>query len=92
MTRSAARVDSSLLAALVRIDTPDVAIAETHRRLGAVADGLGVTRPSYERVRHLVRAHRRRPIDPGIGEMLLDIALQNRPPEALIDTIIDRRS
>lgn len=67
-------------------------IAETHRRLGLVADEIGVTRPSYERIRCLVRAHRRRPISPGIGEVLLDIALQNRPPESIIDAILDRRT
>jgi len=81
-----------LLAALVRIDRQDAPIAETHRRLALVADELGVMRPSHERVRVLVRAHRRRRVDPGIGEMLLDIALQNRPPEAVIDAIIGRRS
>ena len=64
-------------------------MAETYRRLGLIADELGMPRPSYERVRHLVRVHRRRPLDPGIGEMLLDIALQKRPPESIIEAIVD---
>ena len=52
---------------------------------GLVADEIGVPRPSYERIRCLVRDHRRQPISPGIGEVLLDITLQNRPPEPIID-------
>jgi len=39
-----------------------------------------------------VRDHGRRSVDPGVGETLLDIALQNRPPEAVIDAIMDSRS
>jgi hypothetical protein len=92
VTRSAAKLDSRLLAALVRIDKEDRPIAESHRRLGLVADEIGVPRPSYERVRCVIREHRRRPIRPGIGEVLLDIALQNRPPESIIDAILDRRT
>ena len=89
MTRSSARVDSRLLAALIRIDDADRPMAETYRRLGLVADALGVTRPSYERVRQLLHEHRRRPIVPGIGDTLLDIALQNRPPESIVDALIE---
>jgi hypothetical protein len=81
-----------LLAALIRIDDPGKPMAETHRRLGLIADRLGTPRPSYERTRTLIRAHRRRPLEPGIGETLLDIALQNRPPEAIIDALIEHRS
>jgi hypothetical protein len=92
MTRCPARIDSRLLAALARIDDSERPIAETNRRLGLVADALGVERPSYERVRRLVREHRRRRIEPGIGGVLLDIALRNRPPEAIVDALIDRRS
>ncbi len=67
-------------------------MAETHRRIGLIADELGVPRPSYERIRCLVRMHRRRPLEPGIGETLLDIALQKRPPESIIEAIVERRT
>jgi hypothetical protein len=64
-------------------------IADTHRRLGTVADELGIPRPSYQQTRvtvHLLRAQRRHP---GIGEVLLDIALRVRPPEAILDALTD---
>ena len=66
-------------------------MAETYRDLGVVADELGLSRPSYERVRQLIHLLRRRRIDPGPGEILLDIALRNRPPAAIIDAVIALR-
>jgi hypothetical protein len=36
--------------------------------------------------------HRRRPLEPVIGEMLLDIAFQRRPPESIIEAIVERRT
>ena len=47
MTRSAARVDSRLVAALARIDDPALPMAETCRRIGLVADELAVPRPQH---------------------------------------------
>jgi hypothetical protein len=87
VTASAPRIDSRLLAALVRLDDRARSIAELNRDLGRVADWLELPRPSYEQVRVLVRAHRRLPIQPGTGEVLLDIAFRARPPEALLDVL-----
>jgi hypothetical protein len=87
--RAAPRLDSRLLAALVRLDKPGRVIADTHRSLGTVADELGLTRPSYQQTRvvvHLVRKHKRHP---GVGDVLLDIAFRVRPPEALLDVLTD---
>jgi hypothetical protein len=39
----------------------------------------------YERILCLV-------LEPGIGETLLDIALQRRPPESIIEAIVERRA
>ena len=64
-------------------------IAEIYRRVASLAERLGIPRPSYEsirRVTHQLRAHER---DPAIGEVLLDIDLRRRPPEAIIDAILD---
>jgi hypothetical protein len=55
----APRIPKRLLAALVRLDDPSVPIAETHRRLGEQADRMGITRPSYQRIRELVHQIRR---------------------------------
>jgi hypothetical protein len=75
------------VAALTRLDDPTHPIAHSHRRLGLVADWLGVTRPSYEQVRILVKAHRRRPLQPGVGETLLEIAMRAKPPGVLLDVL-----
>ena len=83
----APRIDSRLVAALVRIDDPKRPIAETNRRLGGIAAELGVPKPSYEQVRVLVHAIRRRRVDPGIGELLLDFALRTRSPEQILEIL-----
>ena len=88
LTASAPRVDKRLLAA--RLDRDDRPVAETHRLLGAVADQLCLPRPSYERVRLLVRTLRTQGFEPGIRSTLLDIALRTRPPDAIIDALADR--
>ena len=87
MPRAAPRIDARLLAALTRLDDPGASIADVHRRLGLVADWLGVPRPSYEQVRVLVNAHRRRALQPGVGETLLEIAMRSKPPGALLDVL-----
>jgi hypothetical protein len=60
MVRCAPRIHPDLLEALERLDRRGVPIAETHRRLGALADRLDRPRPSYQRVRLLVHEHRAR--------------------------------
>jgi hypothetical protein len=87
MPPAAPRIDARLVAALTRLDDPTTPIAEAHRRLGRVADWLGVPRPSYEQVRVLLNAHRRRPLQPGVGETLLEIAMRAKPPGALLDVL-----
>jgi hypothetical protein len=82
VTRIAPRVDPRLLAALDQLlACPDVPIAETHRRLGAVADALSLPRPSYEKVRVLVHEQRRKgALATPVARVLLDIAMRSRPP------------
>jgi hypothetical protein len=87
MPPAAPRIDPRLVAALTRLDDPTRSIADAHRRLGLVADWLGVPRPSYEQVRVLVKMHRRRSLQPGVGETLLEIAMRAKPPEALLDVL-----
>ena len=87
MPPSAPRIDSRLVAALARLDDPRRSIADTHRRIGRLAEQLGVPRPSYEQVRTLVHALRAGKGGPGAGEILLDIALRTRPPEAILEVL-----
>ncbi|HET8605986.1 MAG TPA: hypothetical protein VFL66_03045 [Gaiellaceae bacterium] len=58
MVACSPRISPLLLVALERLDDPSVPIAETARRLGREADRLGLTRPSYDRVRELVHERR----------------------------------
>jgi hypothetical protein len=82
-------VDPRLVAALHRLDNGKLPVAELHRRLGDVAEHLGLAQPSYQRVRLLVHDLRKRRAAPGIGDVLLDIALRNKPPDALITHLSD---
>ena len=44
----------------MRLDDPQEPIAATWRRVGLVADELGLPRPGYDTIRLIVRDHRRR--------------------------------
>jgi hypothetical protein len=82
----APRISPKLLEAIVRLDDKAVPIAETSRRVGGEAERLGLTRPSYERVRELVHESRRlRRRQPSTAAVLLDVAFRVRPPESVVD-------
>jgi len=66
------------------VDDGVTPMAEVNRRVGLVAEALGLTRPSYEQVRVLVHRARRDRLAPTTGEILLDIAFRVRPPDALV--------
>ena len=79
----APRTDVRLIAAIERLDDSVVRIAETNRRVGLVAEALGLPRPSYEQVRRTIHEARRRGRRPTTGGVLLEIAFRVRPPAAL---------
>ena len=87
MVTSAPRISARLITALVRLDNPALPIAEINRRLGAEAARLGLTRPSYERIRVLLHEARliRRRRGATTAQVLVDIAFRLRPPEAILD-------
>jgi hypothetical protein len=85
VTTLAPRIRKELLEAVVRYDKRTHPIAETHRRVGREADRLGLTRPSYQRVRELVHEYRRIRRGPSTASVLMDVALRVRPPEAVLD-------
>jgi hypothetical protein len=86
--KSSPRIDRRLIRALPALDDPTEPIAETRRRLGALAESLDLPRPSYERVRQLVHANRR--VRPGRtkAELLADLALYTGPPQELIGELL----
>jgi hypothetical protein len=83
----APRISHRLLEALARLDDPSVPIAETNRRLGQEAVRLGLTRPSYQRVRELVHQQRRINRGPTTARVLAEIALRARAPAELLDHV-----
>jgi hypothetical protein len=83
----APRIPQRLLETLVRLDDRSVPIAETHRRLGDAADAMGITRPSYQRVRELVHESRRIRRGPTTGRVLWEVAVRARSPEELLDHV-----
>src|SRR5438128_978916 len=85
MARFAPRIPDRLLKALDGLDDRSVPIAETARRLGDEADRLGITRPSYQRIRELVHISRRMRRGPTTTSILVDVAFRVRPPDALVD-------
>jgi hypothetical protein len=85
MVTLAPRISPRLIEAIVRFDDRSTPIAETHRRVGAEAERLGLTRPSYQRIRELV--HRSRSIrrGPTTTQVLLEVAWRARSPEELLN-------
>ena len=84
MPVAAAKMDRRLLRVLMRVDDPRLPIAETLRAVGAEAERLGLTRPSYERVRVLVHeVRRRRATRAANRRVLLEVALRARPASAI---------
>ena len=87
MVSCAPRLDARLVATIATLDSKKRPIAETYRRVAAVAEELGLLRPSYEQVRTLTHEIRGRRRDPVLGQLLLEIASQRRPPEALVTAL-----
>jgi len=54
MVTMAPRISGRLIEAIVRFDDPSRPIAEIYRQVGAEAERLRLTRPSYQRIRELV--------------------------------------
>jgi hypothetical protein len=87
MKRSAARVTMELHDLILAINDPLIPIAEICRLVGERADELGIARPSYERIRLLVRRARERGPEPTTTSVLVDVAMRSRPPEAFLDHV-----
>jgi hypothetical protein len=87
MPAAAPRIPRRVLEALVRLDDRRRPIAETYRRVASEAEHLGYTRPSYEQIRFLLHRSRRIRRGPTTASILLDIATQVRPPEAMLDHV-----
>jgi hypothetical protein len=85
----AARIPERLYKRLVKLDDERVPIAETYRRVAAEAERLGVTRPSYERIRVLIHESRRwqRSKGASTSSVMVDVAFRLRPPKAVLEQL-----
>lgn len=81
----APRISPRLLRELERLAESDLGAAEVTRLVGERADALALPRPSYQRVRMLVREHRARPWRPSTAEVVVDVAMRVRPHDALVE-------
>ena len=65
-----------------------IPIAEVNRRVGAEAERLGITRPSYERVRELVHEARwLRADQPSAAQTVLGVATRARSHYAYVELV-----
>jgi hypothetical protein len=85
--RFAPRLSPRLVAAIERLDDGKISYAELRRLVGAEADRLDLPRPSYERVRTLAQDLRTKRAEITTGEVLVDVALRLRTPEAVTQQI-----
>jgi hypothetical protein len=83
----AAEIDGRLRLELERIARDKRPIAEINREIGVRAEALGLTRPSYARVRQIVHEVRDRVEIPSWGELLVDVDLRLRSPMILLDKL-----
>ena len=88
MVPLAPRIPQRLLDEFERIYDDALPIADIHRELGASAARLGFPRPSYERVRQLVRSRR----NPPPTESTLFVLYQTgrtQPPNTLVEQLVE---
>jgi hypothetical protein len=77
--RFASRLSPRLFDLIERLAERPMSIAEINRLVGAEAERIGITRPSYERVRELVHEARwLKNGHPSVGRALLDVATRTR--------------
>jgi hypothetical protein len=84
----APRLSPRLVAAIERLDDGQRSIADITRQAGVVAGALGLQQPSYERVRTIVHAKRRRPWEPTPAQVFFEEAYRARPPGAFLEYLV----
>jgi hypothetical protein len=80
----APRISPRLKAEIERLAESSASAAEITRAVGDLAERLRLPRPSYEQVRKLARERKARPRAPSTAEVLMDVALRIRPPDAIV--------
>ncbi|MGH3001840.1 MAG: hypothetical protein ACRDM1_04100 [Gaiellaceae bacterium] len=75
---AAPRIDERLRRLIDRVPA-DASAADVTRRVGAEAEALGLSRPSYQQIRVLLGSSRRARDEVTNIDVLVDIALRARP-------------
>jgi len=83
----APRIAPALHDDIARLASRPLRAAEICRTVGKTAEQQGYRRPSYEQVRLLVSAARRRPRRVSTAAVLFDIALRVEHPHAFIQHV-----
>lgn len=84
--RFASRLSPRLFDFIERLAERPLSSAEINRLVGAEAERIGITRPSYERVRELVHEARwLKNGHPAVGRALLDVATRTRSHAAYVE-------
>lgn len=84
MIACAPRIHQDLVKAIAASDKKN-SIADIHRCVGALAQELGLTRPSYEQVRTIVHLLRTDPRDSRVAEIIIGVALGGKPAQRMND-------
>lgn len=84
------RVEKELLDGAAKLDDRSEPMAETYRRLRALAAQMGVPRPSYERMRVHLRAERKRTQErTAVRELVFQLAYNTRRADLVIADLLD---
>jgi hypothetical protein len=83
----APRLSRRLVDEIERLAAKPYRAADICRAVGESAERQGLHRPSYEQVRLLVGQARRRGRPLSRGQVLLEVALRARPPEAFVSHV-----
>jgi hypothetical protein len=89
MPKQAPRIDPRLVAAVGQFDDGSEPIAATNRRVGRVAEQLGIVRPSYEQVRVLVHSERCRIEEGKAKRALVESVLRGRRSPSALESLCD---
>ena len=83
------RIERRFLECVVELDDRSVPIAETYRRIRAVAAQMGIPRPSYERVRtHLRSTRLRRDERKKARTLTLELAYNTRRADLVVADLL----
>jgi len=84
------RLERRFLDGVSRLDDPTVPVAETYRRTRDLATQMGIPRPSYERLRLHLRAHRRREDERRrTRDLVFQLAYNTRPADAVVHDLLN---